>query len=64
MVFQSAQNDFWLMVCIASVGLAEERPLAGVVDFHVHSVPDSTARSIDTIDLAPLAKGQRIGGWC
>jgi hypothetical protein len=31
-------------------------PLAGVIDIHAHSAPDSTARSIDAIDLARLAK--------
>jgi hypothetical protein len=30
--------------------------LAGVIDIHVHSGPDSIARSIDAIDLARLAK--------
>jgi hypothetical protein len=32
-----------LMVCIASVGLAQEQPLAGVIDIHVHSAPDRYA---------------------
>jgi hypothetical protein len=31
-------------------------PLSGVIDIHVHSGPDSVARSIDAIDLARLAK--------
>src|SRR5215472_11255478 len=30
--------------------------LAGAIDIHVHSDPDSVARSIDAIDLARLAK--------
>src|SRR3984885_12519270 len=51
-----------LMVCIASVGLAQEQPLAGVIDIHVHSAPDSTPRSIDAIDLARLAKVQGMRG--
>jgi Family of unknown function (DUF6282) len=51
-----------LMVCIASVGLAQEQPLAGVIDIHVHSAPDSTPRSIDAIDLARLAKAQGMRG--
>jgi hypothetical protein len=51
-----------LMVCIASVGLAQEQPLAGVIDIHVHSAPDSTPRSIDAIDLARLAKARGMRG--
>jgi hypothetical protein len=34
---------------------AQSQPLAGVIDIHTHSAPDSTARSIDEIDLAKLA---------
>jgi hypothetical protein len=41
---------------------AQENPLAGVIDIHVHSAPDSTARSIDAIDLARLAKSQGMRG--
>jgi hypothetical protein len=51
-----------LMVCIASAGLAQEKPLAAVIDIHVHSAPDSTPRSVDATDLARLAKAQGIGG--
>jgi len=51
-----------LMVCIASVGLAQEQPLTGVIDIHVHSAPDSTPRSIDAIDLARLAKARGMRG--
>lgn len=36
--------------------------LNGVIDFHVHSSPDSTPRSIDAIDLAKLAKSRGIRG--
>ncbi len=36
--------------------------LAGVIDFHVHSDPDSVARSIDAIDLAKLAKSRGMRG--
>jgi hypothetical protein len=50
------------MVCSASVGLAQEQPLAGVIDIHVHSAPDSTPRSIDAIDLARLAKARGMRG--
>jgi hypothetical protein len=36
--------------------------LAGVIDFHVHSDPDSVPRSIDAIDLAKLAKSRGMRG--
>ena len=34
------------------------RPLDGVIDIHAHTAPDSTPRSIDSIDLARLAKSR------
>lgn len=36
--------------------------LQGVIDIHVHSAPDSVARSIDAIDLAKLAKSRGMRG--
>ncbi len=42
--------------------LAQENPLAGVIDIHVHCAPDSTPRSIDAIDLARLAKSRGMRG--
>ncbi|MBZ5676956.1 MAG: hypothetical protein LAP61_22155 [Acidobacteriia bacterium] len=36
--------------------------LNGVIDIHAHSDPDSTARSIDAIDLAKLAKARGMRG--
>jgi len=36
--------------------------LNGVIDFHVHSNPDSDQRSIDAIDLAQLAKQRGMRG--
>ncbi|MEA3005363.1 MAG: hypothetical protein QOI94_632, partial [Acidobacteriaceae bacterium] len=41
---------------------AQENPLAGVIDIHVHSAPDSTPRRIDAIDLTRLAKSQGMRG--
>src|ERR1700678_4650391 len=41
---------------------AEENPLAGVIDIHVHCAPDSTPRSIDAIDLARLASQRGMRG--
>src|ERR1700735_5443362 len=47
-----------LILCVASAGFAQENPLAGVIDIHVHCAPDSTPRSIDAIDIARLAKSR------
>src|SRR5256714_8401751 len=33
-----------------------QRPLDGVIDIHVHSAPDNVERSIDSIDVAKLAR--------
>jgi hypothetical protein len=51
-----------LMLCVASAGFAQENPLAGAIDIHVHVTPDSTPRSIDAIDLARLAKSRGMRG--
>jgi hypothetical protein len=43
--------------------VAHSQPtLAGVIDIHAHSDPDSTPRSIDAIDLARLAKQRGMRG--
>src|SRR5580704_7159101 len=50
------------------VGLLSRAParaqadLAGVIDIHAHSDPDSMPRSIDAIDLAKLAKSRGMRG--
>jgi hypothetical protein len=46
----------------AMVCFAQENPLAGVIDIHVHCSPDSRPRSIDAIDLARLAKSRDMRG--
>src|ERR1700679_593183 len=51
-----------LLFCHASAGFAQENPLAGAIDIHVHAAPDSTPRSIDAIDLARLAKARGMRG--
>src|ERR1700719_4844214 len=47
---------------VAMTALAQENPLAGGIDIHVHSAPDSTPRKIDAIDLARLAKSRGMRG--
>src|ERR1700685_2560695 len=51
-----------LLLAFAVASHAQENPLAGVIDIHVHSAPDSTPRSIDAIDLARLAKSRGMRG--
>lgn len=49
----------WLMLLAAGL---RAQTLNGVIDIHAHSDPDSTARSIDAIDLAKLAKSRGMRG--
>ena len=49
----------WLVILAAT---AYGQSLNGVIDIHAHSDPDSTARSIDAIDLAKLAKARGMRG--
>ena len=44
----------------AAAALAQD--LRGVIDIHVHSDPDSMARSIDAIDIAKLARSREMRG--
>ncbi len=39
-----------------------QTPVAGVIDLHAHSDPDSMPRSIDAVDLARLAKARGMRG--
>ena len=45
------------LCCLAALG---QTPLTGVIDFHVHSDPDSMPHSIDAVDLARLAKARSM----
>jgi Family of unknown function (DUF6282) len=51
-----------LLLCAAMTSFAQENPLAGVIDIHAHTAPDSTPRSIDALDLARLAKSRGMRG--
>ncbi len=47
----------FMFFCAAALKAgAQQNPLAGVIDIHVHSAPDSVPRSIDAISLARKAK--------
>ena len=43
-------------ICFFGSASLWAQSLTGVIDIHVHSDPDSTARSIDAMDVAKLAK--------
>ena len=58
-----------IFISVSLAGLAEElpaqapatlsgNPLKGVIDFHVHSGPDSFTRSISDIEIAQIAKSR------
>jgi Family of unknown function (DUF6282) len=53
-----------LLVCIGLMlpSFAQQSPLKGVIDIHVHAAPDSVPRSIDAIDLARIAKTRGMRG--
>lgn len=48
----------FLMFAWSTVSVAGAQTLNGAIDMHAHSDPDGTARSIDAIDLARLAKSR------
>src|ERR1051326_6150800 len=51
-----------LIFGVLAAGAAMAQSLAGGIDFHVHSDPDSMPRSIDAIDLARLATQRGMRG--
>jgi hypothetical protein len=56
-----------MLLLLACIGLtlpssAQQSPLQGVIDIHVHAAPDSVPRSIDAIDLARIAKNRGMRG--
>jgi hypothetical protein len=55
-----AAFTYWILS--AGVISAQENPLKGVIDIHVHCAPDSMPRKIDAIDLARIAKARGMRG--
>lgn len=48
-----------LLLCLPALALSlYSQSLDGAIDLHAHTAPDGTARSIDAIDLARLAKSR------
>jgi hypothetical protein len=45
-----------IAVALLAARAGAQRPLDGVIDIHVHSAPDNVERSIDSIDVATLAR--------
>jgi len=45
-----------IAVALLATRAGAQRPLDGVIDIHVHSAPDNVERSIDSIDVAKLAR--------
>jgi Family of unknown function (DUF6282) len=45
-----------------STRAADNEPVAGTIDIHVHSDPDNSPRSVDAIDAAKLARMHRMRG--
>jgi Family of unknown function (DUF6282) len=46
-----------MFLCCATA-VAQQGPLTGAIDFHAHTGPDSMPRTVDSIDLARLAKAE------
>ena len=49
-------GELVIAVAVLSTSAGAQRPLDGVIDIHVHSAPDNVERSIDSIDVAKLAR--------
>lgn len=59
-VIWSFMRRFALTLLLASACAGQD--LRGVIDFHVHSDPDSMPRSVDAIDAAKLARSRGMRG--
>src|SRR5580704_18113688 len=51
-----------LLLCAAALQPQSNRPLEGVIDIHVHSLPDSEPWTMDGIEVAKLAKAMGMRG--
>jgi Family of unknown function (DUF6282) len=49
-------GEMVIAVALLATPAGAQRPLDGVIDIHVHSAPDNVERSIDSIDVAKLAR--------
>jgi len=51
-----------LLLCAVALHPQGARPLAGVIDVHVHSLPDSEPWAMDGIEVAKIAKAMGMRG--
>jgi uncharacterized protein DUF6282 len=51
-----------LLLCAFALHPQSNRPLEGVIDVHVHSIPDSEPWTMDGIEVAKLAKSKGMRG--
>jgi microsomal dipeptidase-like Zn-dependent dipeptidase len=51
-----------LLVAASTPVVGQTQPLAGVIDFHVHSGPDSRPRSVNDLEVARIAKRAGMRG--
>ena len=51
-----------LLLCAVALQPQLNRPLEGVIDIHVHSLPDSEPWTMDGIEMAKLAKASGMRG--
>jgi len=51
-----------LLLCTLALQPQSNQPLAGVIDVHVHSLPDSEPWTMDGIEVAKLAKSKGMRG--
>ncbi|GAA4089732.1 DUF6282 family protein [Mucilaginibacter panaciglaebae] len=51
-----------IQLCLAQGKQHADNPLTGTIDFHCHTGPDASPRSISDIDLARLAKKEGMRG--
>ncbi len=50
------------LLCATALRSQSDRPLEGVIDIHVHSLPDSEPWTMDGIEVAKLAKARGMRG--
>lgn len=58
LVAHAARRTAEALLFACSMLGAQDKPLAGAIDIHMHAGPDSVPRALDAIDLAKLAKSE------
>ena len=60
--WKTAGAAAWIGVVLAQPTAGQTTSLAGVIDFHVHSGPDSRPRSVSDLEIARIAKRAGMRG--